>query len=454
MIWSSGPRSFFFFFFLLVVVVVEGLVPALLVEQANRVAPELMREIVMRTPTGLALKRANSVSGGSAKLRSAKLVVATTTTTTTTTTHKDDDDDKIVLECEVEKRPLFGSPKIETERVFVANPVTKNGLASLACDYGLSAEAARLLSLEPIPGQPADNLWLNNVPNPASRAFFKTMTARAVVDAAREPGRYSLFVKPPELDDELDTYRVGTLLELARNVVFSLIKEGYKVKVMVQGPMGSAGSSFSGVPLSLNGVRRLLEGMDWGEDNLDLIGKYLRFGDLEAVDDDDDVFVILAPQSMVGCSVVEALQATCRNVGDQRPLFLINPKLADIPSPQGVMSVRGRADRLDFAATFQEIYRFRVVVPTGRTFFPILGALVRAGPRQPYVLYKRTETSSVDFEDSAARAKAARAGDLVESYVPVAAFSTLPDDAQVTRAIRAPLPADATAAAAAAAADK
>lgn len=56
------------------------------------------------------------------------------------------------------------------------------------------------------------------------------------------------------------------------------------------------------------------------------------------------------------------------------------------------MGVRGRGDRLEFAASFSEIYHFRLLY-SGTTFmFPILGSLRRvAHSDDRCVLYQRQE---------------------------------------------------------------
>ena len=48
-----------------------------------------------------------------------------------------------------------------------------------------------------------------------------------------------------------------------------------------------------------------------------------------------------------------------------KPLILVNPKLGDIQSAAGVMSVRGRQGRLDFLDTFVQAYHFRCGVRGG-----------------------------------------------------------------------------------------
>jgi hypothetical protein len=84
----------------------------------------------------------------------------------------------------------------------------------------------------------------------------------------------------------------------------------------------------------------------------------------------------LAPQSMVGASIYEPLSEMVeRATGQGASVILINSLLQDRPSSGGLMSVRGRSERIAFAESFEEIYHFRLVY-SGTTFmFPILGAL-------------------------------------------------------------------------------
>lgn len=152
---------------------------------------------------------------------------------------------------------------------------------------------------------------------------------------------------------------------------------------------------FTGVPKSLNGVNKLLQMMEWqsgeGEENEGMIGNYINFGAIgkdHVVDahtgpdgekiEQDDVFILIAPQSMVGIesSIMGPLAEMVEAAGD-RPVILLNPDLTDkvcvcvccrlwlinlrkrlthIPfplhlqvSPQGQQSVRGRKQRIEFA---------------------------------------------------------------------------------------------------------
>ena len=198
---------------------------------------------------------------------------------------------------------------------------------------------------------------------------------------------------------EMDSYRVGTLLELVRECALGFAELGLRTRVCVQGSMGEG--VFMGVPRVLSGVRKVLTMMDWqaqaGEDYEGLLGAaqdmaaaanaadgdeemaegFVRFGAVgEAeVKDDDDVLLVLAPQSMVGASIYEPLKSmTDRAVAQGAAIILLNPLLQDRQSSSGLMGVRARG-ALAFADSFEEIYTFRLLY-SGTTFmFPILGSL-------------------------------------------------------------------------------
>ena len=109
---------------------------------------------------------------------------------------------------------------------------------------------------------------------------------------------------------------------------------------------------FKGMPLSLSGVRRILEAMDWPDD----LRPFLSFGEVgratvespaqaqplgaaagaegeppalgSAGDDGAGVYVILAPQNIVGSSILGDLEAMCLAAEARgRAVVLLNPLL-------------------------------------------------------------------------------------------------------------------------------
>ena len=124
-----------------------------------------------------------------------------------------------------------------------------------------------------------------------------------------------------------------TVLELVRDVATELAADGKKVKVCVQqalgqgvfqvGPGVSADQLYfsrsdmnllplmrkhhsnmqQGLPLSLSGVRRIMERMDWG----DLVD-FVSFGNIgEDQIDDSQFYILVAPQNVVGSTIVTKL---------------------------------------------------------------------------------------------------------------------------------------------------
>jgi len=312
-----------------------------------------------------------------------------------------------------------------------AEPADKGSEPALA--PGSSAALLRLPGATDDWSLPRD-LWLNTTPYPREvREMVYSDVAAAVQAAVADPAcprRMRLLVAPPELNMEMDSYRVGSMLELVRKVsaspprrlvasadrsqvhaccVSSAVSQvsldlaacGLRTRVCVQGSMGEG--VLAGVPRVLAGVSKLLGMMDWqageGEPNEGLLGAgaadgLVRFGAIggEEVAPDDDVLLVLAPQSMVGAPIVPPLEALSEAAVSQgSAVVLINPLLQDRQSSSGVMGVRGRAERLAFAESFAEIYHFRLLY-SGTTFmYPILGALRMARQDGRRVLYRRLE---------------------------------------------------------------
>jgi adenylate kinase len=203
-------------------------------------------------------------------------------------------------------------------------------------------------------------------------------------------------------------------LELVRTVAIRLIEQNLRVRVCVQGSMGV--SIFTAVPKQLNGVAKLLQMMDWeadeSEKNDGMVGNYLNFGEVGKqhvvnahVKEDgttveqDDVFILIAPQSMNGveCSIIGRLQEMVEAAGD-RPVILINPDLDDKVSAQGQQSVRGRAERMQFANSFQPIWHFQNIYVSGTSYFPILGSMTKLSPLGPWVAHQRRDLANNEGE--------------------------------------------------------
>ncbi|XP_030546670.1 adenylate kinase 5, chloroplastic isoform X1 [Rhodamnia argentea] len=232
---------------------------------------------------------------------------------------------------------------------------------------------------------------LNNIPHSREiRTYFYDdvlqATQRAIYDGKT---RLKVEINIPELNPEMDVYRIGTLMELVRVIALSFADDGKRVKVCVQGSMGEG--ALAGMPLQLAGTRKILEFMDWGDH--DALGTFVKIGSIGAkeVDEQDDIFILVAPQNAVGNCIIDDLRGMTESAG-MRPVILINPRLKDLPGSSGIMQTMGRDKRLEYAASFENCYSFRLLYYAG-TQYPIMGAL-RMSYRYPYELYKRVDQPS------------------------------------------------------------
>ncbi|KAJ0031254.1 hypothetical protein Pint_14685 [Pistacia integerrima] len=167
---------------------------------------------------------------------------------------------------------------------------------------------------------------LNNIPHSREiRNYFYDdvlqATQRAVNDGRT---RLRVDINIPELNPEMDVYRIGTLMELVRVLALSFADDGKRVKVCVQGSMGEG--ALAGMPLQLAGTRKILEFMDWGNEGA--MGTFINIGSIGAkeVGEQDDMFILVAPQNAVGNCIIDDLRAMTDAAG-QRPVILINPRL-------------------------------------------------------------------------------------------------------------------------------
>ncbi|KAF8407205.1 hypothetical protein HHK36_006332 [Tetracentron sinense] len=137
--------------------------------------------------------------------------------------------------------------------------------------------------------------------------------------------------------DAQDVYRIGTLMELVRVLALSFADDGKRVKVCVQWSMGEG--ALSGMPLQLAGSRKILEFMDWGD--YGAMGTFINIGSIGAkeVNEQDDMFILVAPQNAVGNCIIYDLEAMTNAAGN-RPVILVNPRLKDLPGSSGIMQAR------------------------------------------------------------------------------------------------------------------
>jgi len=259
---------------------------------------------------------------------------------------------------------------------------------------------------------PLDFLF-NNVPHPTwVRAYLYDAATTAVLRAVndekiRDKSRLQVKVNFPEVNPAFDTYRIGTILEMVRAMVLALTcDEGKRVRVCVQQSLGEG--VFTGLPLALASMRIILEKMDWGPnltkeqkwqagDNLTPRSEALiRLGTIGADQyaSDDDVVIVVSPQNVIGGMIVELLEDMCKAAAG-RPLVLINPNLADRPSSNNMMQIRGRSERRAFQDSFVDIYALRLLYPSsGGYMFPIRGMIGKKDFRSPWVAYLHTENEA------------------------------------------------------------
>lgn len=75
----------------------------------------------------------------------------------------------------------------------------------------------------------------------------------------------------------MDTFRVGTVLELVRELAYSMADVGLNTRILIQPSMGKG--VFKSLPLALSGVMSIMQGMDW-EDGL--VGSHVNFGQVNS----------------------------------------------------------------------------------------------------------------------------------------------------------------------------
>lgn len=270
-----------------------------------------------------------------------------------------------------------------------------------------------------------EDLYLNQVPhNRYVRKYFYEMASKAALEACllcsngNISNRMKMTLLFPEMNPSMDAYRIGTLLEVARDIAITLAEQNLRVRVCVQGSMGQG--IFTGTPKQLSGAAILLQRMDWqsnaGEENEGMVGQYVNFGavgkehvannvidkDGNIIQHQDDVFLLLCPQSMQGVdsSIITPLTEMVEAAGD-RPVIILNPDLTDKVSSQGQQNIRGRKERMEFADSFKDIFCFRNIYVSGTSYFPILGGVSKFGPTKPWIAYQRRDvkTSSEDTSE-------------------------------------------------------
>jgi len=390
------------------------------------------------TELGAEMTKRNRFSGGSYKILDATLVDVSKDEITLDVTVKERVKKEPSVErvdCSLDATVVKGAPGgfkdlplVPPAREGAASPIDQfvrriNRLCVMVKQPSVTGKLIQLgLQIQPDGnrvGEVKENLFLNQVPhNRFVRQYFYDMAADAALEAViacsegKISNRMKLQMMFPEMNPGMDSYRIGTLLELSRQVAIHLVEQNLRVRICVQGSMGVG--IFTGTPKQLNGVATLLQRMDWqageGEENEGILGDYIRFGAIgkdhvmnKHTDRDgntieqDDVFLLICPQNMVGLesSIIPNLQEMVEAAGD-RPVILINPDLTDKVSSQGQQSVRGRQERINFANSFKVIYEFSNIYVSGTSYFPILGSIFKKGISSPWVAHQRRDLTNGD----------------------------------------------------------
>eukprot|EP01038_Epipyxis_sp_PR26KG_P011101 gene11101-14896_t len=254
-----------------------------------------------------------------------------------------------------------------------------------------------------------EDFRFNDVPHATwVRSYIYNVVTDAVVKAVNDDNipnksRLQLKVNFPEVNPAFDTYRIGTILEMVRNVALSLVlQENKKVRICVQQALGEG--IFVGLPLALASMRTVLESMDWGntltkeqkfqksDNNNRRSEAMIRLGAIgkDELADDDDVIIVIAPQNVIGGMIIEVLDEMVR-AANGRPVILINPSLADRPSSNNNMQIRGRSDRKAIENSFKDIFALRLLYPSsGGYMYPIRGMIAKKDYHSPWVVYSKS----------------------------------------------------------------
>lgn len=316
---------------------------------------------------------------------------------------------QIRAECQIKGKKENRDILVEFPYKVSNEVILKSALISIALSVNRLQDTGSIMKLKF--GQNCEmpfDFKFNNVPhstwvrsylyNSAVDCILKTVKDKTIPNKSR----LQMTVNYPEVNPAYDTYRIGTLLEMVRSMALALAEEeGMRVRICVQQALGEG--IFVGLPLALSSMRPVLEKMDWGQ-RLSPEQKFqpgdnevrrpealIRLGCVgsDQVADDDEVFIIIAPQNVIGGMILDKLEEMVK-AANGRPLILVNPSLGDRPSSNNMMQVRGRSERRAFADSFQDIYSLRLLYPSsGGYMFPIRGMIAKQDYQSPWVAYNK-----------------------------------------------------------------
>ena len=88
--------------------------------------------------------------------------------------------------------------------------------------------------------------------------------------------------------------------------------------------------TFQGLPLQLSGLRKLLDLMDWEPE----VEPFVSFGAVKEADiEDQDVYIVVCPQNIVGASIIPDLKSFAERA-EERGAQASAPSLPVPPSLQ------------------------------------------------------------------------------------------------------------------------
>lgn len=203
-------------------------------------------------------------------------------------------------------------------------------------------------------------VYLNDVAQAAHR--FLSHLSDSASDATATQTVAQITLLPPQLNPELDVYDRRFLLQLVW-AVLDVTANSYalRTRVLIQGT-----GSFGAIPLSVAGLRRNFDA-DVAKSADAWIPGIIQSGDLEKEADlteEDQVVIVVSPTNTVSAPVVNDVANLVERAAG-RPVFIINPRLADVPSSGGVMQVTGRAERRQFLQSFSSVFYLRLLFTSG-----------------------------------------------------------------------------------------
>lgn len=197
--------------------------------------------------------------------------------------------------------------------------------------------------------------------NAAARATAAYISALPTNNTSTSPVA-QITLALPQLDPELDIYDRRFLLQLTWAIAdVTAVSCSLRTRVLVQGA-----GAFGGIPLSVAGLRRTFDAdvqmsrEAWPENSI-------QTGTLENEDDlanEDQIIICLSPTNAISVPAIRSIMEMVRRANG-RPVILLNPRLADVPSHSGVMQVSGRDDRIRFLECITDIFYIRLLFTAG-----------------------------------------------------------------------------------------